>query len=100
MLIGEFYLISELIDGQDWVNQSELFIEKTDDVISVFVKIIEVDEMLFMKDVWRVCETENFISMIESMFKFEFKIIMLFMVILIVILTIVFLSCASYFTLI
>ena len=98
MLIGEFGLFSELIGGQDWVSQSELFIEKADDVVSIFVEIIEVDEVLFMKNVWEVCETEISISMIESTFKSEFKIIVLFMIILIVVLTIVFLSRASYFT--
>ena len=78
MLIDEFDLFFELIGGQSWVSQSELFIEKTDDVISVFVKIIEMNEMLFMKNVWKIWKTKVFISMIESMFKFEFKIIMLF----------------------
>ena len=99
MLIDQFDLFFKSIDEQNWVSQSELFIEKTDDVIFIFVKIIEINEMLFMKNVWNICETEIFIVMIESMFEFEFKIIMLFMIILIVVLTIVFLSCASYFTL-
>ena len=54
MLIGEFDLFSELIGGQNWVSQSELFIEKVDDAVPVFVKVIEMDEMLFMKDVWSV----------------------------------------------
>ena len=82
MLIGEFDLFSELIGEQNWISQSELFIKKIDDVISVFVKIVEMDEMLFMKNVWSVCGAKVSISITESTFEFEFKIIMLFIIIL------------------
>ena len=99
MLIDEFDLFSKLIDGQDWVNQSGLSIEKIDGAVPDFVGVIGVDGELFVRDVWGVFGAESSISMIESRSESGFKKTMPCMIILIVVLTIVFLSCASYFTL-